>query len=157
VPWWGWIVLGAVLLGAEVLLPMDFYLVFLGLAALAVGLLALAGLEGPAWVQWAAFALLSVVSLVFFRRQVRARFAERGADPRVDDTLVGEVALPRDPIAPGATGRAELRGSVWTARNAGRARLEPGARARVTRVEGLLLHLVAESEPAGAEDVPWRP
>ena len=143
-PWWGWVVVGAVLLGAEIVVPTDFYLVFLGLSALAVGLLGAAGLEGPAWVQWALFGVFSVISLVFFRRQVRARFTERGSDPRVDDTLVGEVAILSETLAPGATGRAELRGTTWTARNADPAPLPAGSRARVERVEGLLLHLRAE-------------
>jgi membrane protein implicated in regulation of membrane protease activity len=143
-PWWGWVVVGAALLGAEIVVPTDFYLVFLGLSALAVGLLGAAGLEAPAWVQWALFGVLSVVSLVFFRQQVRARFIERGSDPRVDDTLVGEVATLTEPLAPGATGRAELRGTAWNVRNAGPTPLAAGSRARVERVEGLLLHLRAE-------------
>jgi membrane protein implicated in regulation of membrane protease activity len=143
-PWWGWVVVGAVLLGAEIVVPTDFYLVFLGLSALAVGLVGAAGLEAPAWVQWALFGVLSVVSLVFFRQQVRARFIERGSDPRVDDTLVGEVATLAETIAPGATGRAELRGTAWNVRNAGPTPLAAGSRARVERVEGLLLHLRAE-------------
>jgi membrane protein implicated in regulation of membrane protease activity len=145
-PWWGWIVVGAVLLGAEIVVPTDFYLVFLGLSALAVGLVGAAGLEAPAWVQWALFGVLSVVSLVFFRQQVRARFTERGRDPRVDDTLVGEVAILAETLPPGATGRAELRGTTWSVRNAGPAPLAAGSRARVERVEGLLLHLRAEED-----------
>jgi membrane protein implicated in regulation of membrane protease activity len=150
-PWWGWIVVGAVLLGAEIVVPTDLYLVFLGLSALAVGLLGALGLDAPASVQWALFGAFSVISLVFFRRRVRSRFTERGSDPRVDDTLVGEVAIPAETLAPGATGRAELRGTVWTARNAGPSPLPAGSRARVERVEGLLLHLRAEETNA------WKP
>ena len=33
------------------------------------------------------------------------------------DSLVGDVAVPLEEIAPGAVGRAELRGTVWSARN----------------------------------------
>jgi membrane protein implicated in regulation of membrane protease activity len=143
-PWWGWVVVGAVLLGAEIVVPTDFYLVFLGLSAIAVGFLGVVGLEGPPWVQWALFGLFSVVSLVFFRRHVRARFTQSGSDPRVDDTLVGEVATVQETLAPGSTGRAELRGTTWTVRNAEPTPLPAGSRARVERVEGLLLHLRAE-------------
>jgi membrane protein implicated in regulation of membrane protease activity len=150
-PWWGWIVVGAVLLGAEIVVPTDLYLLFLGLSALAVGLLGAFGLDAPASVQWALFGAFSVISLVFFRSRVRARFTERGRDPRVDDTLVGEVAIPAETLAPGATGRAELRGTVWTVRNAGSSPLPAGSRARVERVEGLLLHLRAEETSA------WKP
>lgn len=144
-PWWGWVAVGAVLLGAEVVLPTDFYLVFFGLSAIGVGLLHLLGVAGPAWGQWALFGALSVASLVLFRSRVSKRFRVQGGDPRVDDTLVGEVAVVKERLRPGAIGRAELRGTTWTARNAGDAPLEPGARARVERVEGLLLHLRRES------------
>ena len=57
-PWWGWVVVGAVLLGSELFVTADFYLVFLGIAALAVGLAALAGWPEVPWQQWALFAVL---------------------------------------------------------------------------------------------------
>jgi membrane protein implicated in regulation of membrane protease activity len=155
-PAWGWIVVGAALLGAELLIPSDFFLVFLGLAALAVGLVGFVGPTLPAGVQWALFAVLAVVSLVGFRRRVRARFVQTGSDPRVDDTLAGEVAVAREALAPGAIGKAELRGSVWNARNAGREALAVGQRARVVRVEGLVLHVQAEAEVAGGGGEAWR-
>jgi membrane protein implicated in regulation of membrane protease activity len=136
-PWWGWIVVGALLLSSELFVPTDFFLVFLGAAALAVGLLGLASLEPPVWGQWLLFAALSLVLLV----GVRGRLKRKAPLPRADDDLVGEIALIRERMDPGATGRAELRGATWTARNADSAALEPGARARVERVEGLLLHV----------------
>ena len=71
-PWWGWIVVGTLLLGAELfVIPTDFFLVFLGTSAIAVGAIAWTGLVGSASVEWLLFAALSVISLVFFR----ARFA----------------------------------------------------------------------------------
>jgi membrane protein implicated in regulation of membrane protease activity len=143
-PWWAWIVLGALLLGVEIVVPFDFWLVFTGLAAIATGLLAATVLPDDARVDWAVFGLLAVVSALFFRRLVRRRFVERPADPRVDDTLVGEVGVLPHVLAPGATGRIELRGTTWSARNAGSEPLEPGSRARVERVEGLLLHVRRE-------------
>jgi hypothetical protein len=145
VPWWGWIVVGAVLLGAEVLIPSDFYLVFFGLAALAVGALGLAGLSGPPPLQFALFAALSVAGLVAFRRRMRDRSRIfSGAAPAEED-LVGAVAVAQGALPAGGMGRVELRGSTWAARNDGDAPLEPGDRARVERVEGLLLHVRRES------------
>lgn len=142
-PWWGWIVVGGVLLAAELfVLPTDFFLVFLGSAALAVGLIGFVGLELPHWGQWATFAVLAVVSLVFFRGWLHARFSQV---TRADDTLVGEIAVAREALAPGANGRIELRGATWACRNAGDASLAPGDRARVERVEGLTLHVRREA------------
>jgi membrane protein implicated in regulation of membrane protease activity len=86
-----------------------------------------------------------VGSLVIFRRRVRERFGVTGSDPRVDDTLVGEVGVVREPLAPGSVGRVELRGSLWSGRNREAEALEPGTRVRVESVDGLLLHVRRES------------
>ena len=142
-PWWGWIIVGAVLLAAELfVVPTDFFLVFLGFAAFAVGLIGLVGVALPEWGQWATFAVLAAVFLVFFRGWLRARFSKV---TRADDTLVGEVAVAREALAAGANGRIELRGATWSAHNAGDAALAPGDRARVERVEGLTLHVRREA------------
>ncbi|HEY8155433.1 MAG TPA: NfeD family protein [Myxococcota bacterium] len=138
-PWWGWIVVGALLLSSELFVPTDFFLVFLGVAALLVGGLGLTGLALPAWAQWLLFAALSLVLLVTVRGRLKKRLPT--GDPRVDDTLVGEVAVIRERLEAGATGAAELRGSRWNARNLDATALEPGARVRVERVEGLVLHV----------------
>ena len=142
-PWWGWVTIAAVLLGAEVfVLPTDFFLVFLGIAALAVGVIGFVGIELPVWAQWATFGVLAVVSLVFFRGWLRARWPK---ETRADDTLVGEIAVTREPLAAGASGQIELRGATWSARNMGDTALAPGDRARVERVEGLTLHVRREA------------
>jgi membrane protein implicated in regulation of membrane protease activity len=143
-PWWGWIVVGVLLLGTELVLPSDFWLVFIGLAAIAVGLVATVAPGLSDATEWALFGAFAAVSLVFFRRLVRARFPSR-ADPRVDDTLVAEVGRALDPLAPGAVGRVELRGALWSARNADAGPIEAGERVRVERVEGLTLHVRRES------------
>ena len=60
--------------------------------------------------------------------------------------MVGDLAVPLEDIAPGAVGRAELRGTVWSARNASHAALVRGERCRVVRVEQLMIFI----EPEGA-------
>ena len=142
-PWWGWIVLGAALLGSELVVPAQFFLVFLGAAALVVGLTELLGFAQPVWQQWIAFGVLSVLFLLSFRRRVWDRMQSEA--PPVGDRLVGEVAVASERIEPGATGRAELRGTTWTVRNVGDVALAPGARARTEEVEGLVLLIRPES------------
>ena len=137
--WWGWIVVGALLISAELFVPTDFFLVFLGVAALLVGGVGLVGFALPVWGQWLLFAALSLLLLVTVRGRIKRRMP--AGDSRADDTLVGEVALIREHLEAGATGTAELRGARWTARNADATALEPGARVRVERVEGLVLHV----------------
>jgi membrane protein implicated in regulation of membrane protease activity len=144
VPWWGWIVVGAALLGSELfLVDADFYLVFLGASALLVGGLGLVGLEGPAWLEWLLFAAVAVASLTLFRGPVYRRL--RGGAAELREAFVGEVAVAQSPIAPGQTGRAELRGSTWQARNVGGRAIEVGGRARVVRADGLVLEVQPEA------------
>ena len=66
--WWSWMILGAILLAAELLgVEAAFFLAFIGVAAMAVGLLELAGAGLDAWVQWLVFAVLAIILMVFFR------------------------------------------------------------------------------------------
>ncbi|HEX2494238.1 MAG TPA: hypothetical protein VHK24_10720, partial [Steroidobacter sp.] len=69
--WWGWLVAGAALLAVEMfVIDAQFYLVFLGAAAVVVGLAGLVGLEAPVWLQWLAFAVLSMLAMVSFRKRL---------------------------------------------------------------------------------------
>src|SRR5262245_52339101 len=112
-PFWGWIVVGAILLAAELtVVDAQFYLVFVGVAALATGAIAWAGGPFPAAVDWALFGGLSVAFVAAFRRRVYDRI--RRSAP-VSQGTVGEVAIVREAIAPGTHGSAELRGTVWQA------------------------------------------
>jgi len=144
-PWWGWMVVGALLLASEMLVPSDFWLVLVGLAALAVGLVTLLAPDLPTAAQWALFAAFALATTWLFRGAVRRRFPSRGSGTRVDDTLVGDAGHALEPLAPGASGRVELRGSPWSARNAGAEPIAAGERVRVERVEGLTLVVRRES------------
>jgi len=138
--WWLWVLLGLALLGGELLTPGGFFLIFFGIAAILVGLLALTGAVASAWVQWLLFSVLSLVTLALFRRPLLEWLRPHLAGKDVDN-LTEDVAVALEPIAPGEIGRAELRGSPWQARNAGPAPIASGQRCRVERVEGLMLHL----------------
>ena len=142
-PFWGWIVVGAVLLAAETVVDAQFYLVFLGAAAVATGALLLVSGPLPAAVGWALFGVLSVAGLAAFRRPVYERI--RRVDGKVSQGTVGEFAIARQPIPPGGRGQVEMRGSVWEAHNAGDAALLAGDRARVVATHGLVLELRRES------------
>ena len=138
--WWIWVVLGAALLAAELfLIDAQFYLVFLGAAAIAVGFAGVAGLEA-AWLQWLVFAALSVLLLFAFRGRLYAKLRPAGAGI-AEDSLAGETGVAREALAPGARGSAELRGTTWTAHNVGAEPIAAGARIRVERSEGLVLHV----------------
>ncbi len=136
--WWAWIAVGAVLLGSELtLVNAQFYLVFIGAAALVTGFLEVAGLHAAVWLQWSIFALLAMVSMVGFRRRVyesvRRHLPSMRTGPQ-GDTVIMPTAL-----APGETCRLEHRGTSWSAVNAGESGIAAGARARIDRVDGLTL------------------
>ena len=141
--WWHWLVLGLVLAVAEMATAGGFYLIFFGMGALLVGVLAAFDFAGPIWTQLLLFSVLSVASLLLFRRRLLHAMQR---DPQVPpiDTLVGEIGSAVDALAPGAVGRVELRGTVWSARNAAAEGLAPGTRCRVVRVDGLMLHVEPE-------------
>lgn len=127
---------GLLVLMLEIFSPGGFYLFFFGLGAIAVGIVSALGLTGPLWFELLLFSLLSIGALVLFRRKLIERFDKQS--PEVD-TMVGEIAVILEDILPGQTGRAEMRGTVWSARNRGETRLENGQRCPVEKVEGLVL------------------
>ena len=136
--WWIWVLLGFFLLLVELLTPGCLYLLFFGVAAIIVGLLAGVQLSGPSWMQWLLFSILSVAALLLLRRRLLRKLRPAGQGKEVD-SLVGETALSLEDIAVDAIGKAELRGTSWNARNVGASALARGQRCKVERVEGLML------------------
>lgn len=141
--WWHWLVLGLVLVVSEMAAAGGFYIIFFGIGALIVGVFAGFGLAGPAWMQLLLFSVISIGSLVLFRGRMLKMFQTDPQAPSVD-LLVGEVAVAAEDLAPGGMGRVELRGAAWSARNDGGVSVSRGARCRVTRVDGLTLHIEPE-------------
>jgi membrane protein implicated in regulation of membrane protease activity len=141
-PWWAWILFGLILLGLELALG-SFYLVFLGIAAIIVGLVAMFNAGGPLWLEWMLFIVFSAGLVLLLRKPMLGKFRIQN-DTRDIDSLVGLAAVAVDGIAPGGIGKVEMRGTVWTAHNQGTAALIPGQRCRVARVEGLSLWVVPE-------------
>ena len=143
-PWWGWITIGAMLLIAEVsFVDLEFYLVFLGISALLVGMLDLAAVDLPFGMQWVVFAGFAVVSLVVFRQRVytKVRPPPEGA---VQIGVLGDRATAVEAIEPGATGRVTLRGTNWTGINRGSSVIPAGATCRVEGSESLVLDVRLE-------------
>lgn len=134
-PWWLWMLLGLGLLGLEAMTPGGFFVLFFGLGALIVGILAATGIVASAPLQWLLFSVTSVASLVLFRKRLLSQFGTGPARPV--DALVGEIGVLVDEIAAHGIGRCELRGTVWTARNLADRTVAGGTRVRVERVDGL--------------------
>jgi membrane protein implicated in regulation of membrane protease activity len=141
--WWGWVIVGAILFGAELsFVSAQFYLVFIGSAAMAVGLIT--ALANPApWAQWALFAALAIISMLAFRSRVYQRF--HGQLPSVRTGPVGAVITLGVPLAVGASCQTEYSGALWSVKNDSNVAIAPGTRVRVVRV--LDLTLLVRPEP----------
>ena len=141
--WWSWLILGAVLLGAELFaVDAQFYLVFLGVSAAIVGLAGLFGIVTPEWVQWLAFAALSLFFFFTFRQTLYQKI--RGGGEEYPDSLSGDSITVSEDLPAGAEGRSEYRGTLWTVRNVGDSAIAAGSRAKVVEVDGLTLKVSAE-------------
>lgn len=140
--WWIWILLGLLLLLAELLTPGGFYIIFFGIGAVIVGVLAGFNAAGPLWFQFILFSILSVLTLWLFREKLLQ--LTQGERRKNVDSLVGETAVATEEIHLNTVGKAELRGTSWNARNVGDKPLTRGQRCIVERVEGLTIFVRAE-------------
>lgn len=139
-PWWGWMIIGALLLGSELLgVDAAFYLVFIGLAAMATGLLELAGADLEPWMQWILFSIISVAFMVIFRKKLYAKL--RGGGVGYEAGPAGEIVTVEQALQPGQSGRMSYRGTDWTIVNDSDQPISAGQRVRISRVDGLKLNL----------------
>jgi len=142
--WWGWIIAGAILLGAELaFVSAQFYLVFVGSAAILTGLATFAVPLAP-WVQWAMFAVLAIVSMVTFRNRIYHRFHHELPEVDTGPPTGGLITL-QVSLAAGESCQAEYGGTFWTVRNDSDRPIPSGSRARIERVQDLTLLVKPEN------------
>lgn len=131
-PGWMWMIGGILLLIAEVIAP-GFFLVFIGVAALATGVFTLL-FDMPLAFQLILFTIYALVA-VMIGRKVYANQAADSSDPLLNDRaarLVGKSVTVIEFVDEHA-GRVRVGDSAWSARGGpGR----PGERVRITGVDG---------------------
>ena len=140
-----WMIVGLVLLGAEVAIPGSIVMLFFGIAALIVGAVVAPGTNLPLWAQLALFSVLSVVSLLTLRGPLLRRMQLSGDDLDDIDSLIGATVVVDRDLAPGKSGKAAHRGTSWSVTNAGSEPLRAGQDCRVERVDGLTLYVGGNS------------
>ena len=149
-PWWGWIIIGVLLLGSELLLiDAAFYLVFIGLAAIITGLAELLGADLESWVQWILFAGLSLTTMILFRAQLYKKL-RGGNAPGYETGPVGETIRLEQSLSPGDSCRMSYRGTSWTVFNDSKAAIDRGENVRIHSVDSLTLKV--EKIPTNRED-----
>ena len=134
--WWIWTLIGFFFLALE-FVSTTMHSAFFAAGAFLVALLVGMNVGGPLWAQILTFTLFSMVTLLIIRPIVVKRL--KLSVTKVVDTMVGEQAILVDDLPPAGLGKAEMRGSMWNARNIGETELRRGQRATVERVEGLVL------------------
>jgi membrane protein implicated in regulation of membrane protease activity len=139
-PWWGWMIFGAILLGSELLIvDAGFYLVFIGIAGAIVGLIGLAGVGLEPWLQWVLFSIISLVSMVLFRKKLYDKL--RGSAVGYQIGPAGEIVTVEQTLQPGESGRLAYRGTEWTAVNTSDQVMEQGQHVQISSVDSLTLKL----------------
>jgi membrane protein implicated in regulation of membrane protease activity len=139
--WWIWILIGVALLAVE-MASTTMHIGLFAVGALVVAILVGLGVDIPLWGQLVIFTVVSVVSLLFIRPWI-VRKLKLMTETKVIDSLVGEQAVALDEIHPAGMGKAEMRGSTWSARNIGETALARGQRCIVAAVDGLVIHVRA--------------
>lgn len=128
---WNWMVLGFALLALELVVP-GFYLLWIALAALAIGTLSLMLWNVGFWiwqVQVIAFLALALVAAYIGHRLMGGRNADTD-QPLLNlrgEQLIGRTATLTEPIREGR-GRIQLGDTLWRVSGPD---LPPGARVRV--------------------------
>ena len=138
--WWIWIVIGFALLALE-FAATSLHLGFFAVGAFVVGLLVLFGVDLPIWVQLIIFTGVSLLAFFFLRPWLVKKL--KLDQKKVVDSLVGEQAIAMEEIPAQGLGRAEMRGTTWSARNVGETVLNRGQRCVVAAVDGLVIHVRA--------------
>jgi inner membrane protein len=113
-PHWGWIGIGLLLCGLEMLVP-GVFLLWLGLAALATGIITLATGMGVV-PQLLVFGVLAIIAVFVGKRQYSDRDIASD-DPLLNDRLsrlVGETVVVEAALA-GGRGRVRVGDTVWPA------------------------------------------
>ena len=131
-PHWAWLSLGVLLVALEILVP-GFFLIWLGLAALATGVIA--WIIAPSVpIQLGLFAIFSFVALIGARQWLQKNPVE-SSDPLLNQRgqrLIGEVLTLTQAIENGR-GRAKVGDSIWSVRGPEAAQ---HAKVRVIGVDG---------------------
>jgi len=140
--WWVWVLAGFLLLIIE-FFTTTAHVGFFAVGAFLVAILVSLDAGGPLWFQLIFFAVSSVVLLIFVR-PIIVRKLGLNKTPVVD-SMSGEHAVVLEEMGVESDGRAEMRGTTWSARNVGVTPLARGQKCVVDRVVGLTLYVRATS------------
>lgn len=135
----GWLIVGIVLMVAELVLP-GFVSVFLGAAAVIVAGLMATGLIGSAATAFIAWLVISIALVLSLRSTLMRFFPGDTSKGSVDEDAqaAGSIVVAATDVSPDdANGQVEFRETLWHARSAYGV-VAKGMKARLVRREGLV-------------------
>jgi membrane protein implicated in regulation of membrane protease activity len=135
---WTWCVIGLVLFVGELVIPSGFFLFFLGISGVIVGLITLGGISLSWAVQTVIFAVIAMALWFIFAGKARGLL---GKGATGSEGPVGKIVTVIAAVGPGEHGTAELWGSNWRIKNVDDRPLAAGASALVVAAEGVTLHV----------------
>jgi membrane protein implicated in regulation of membrane protease activity len=110
-----WFIIGLILVLMELATP-GLIVVFFGIGAWAVSLLSLI-LPINLPVQLVVFLMVSICSLLIFRKNLKSKFFEKNENKEdlLDDEFIGKTAIVDAPIKAGMEGKVIFKGAPWQA------------------------------------------
>lgn len=132
--WWIWVIFGILMCLAEIMTPSGFYLIFIGLAAILVGVVSY--FVDSLVIQLILFSVSFILFILLFRKKCLKSINKKNA--QVDDSeFTGEIARTLEAIPVGEEGKIELRGTGWTGCNGGDTDLPSNTECRIVSRDGL--------------------
>ena len=103
----------------------------------ALGALAVCGLGGSIWIQWAVFLALSGLAILLLRPLAK-KLLTPSPSPTNADRILGKTALVTQEIDNiRGSGEVSISGQAWTARSQDGSLIPSGSQVRVLRIEGV--------------------
>lgn len=138
-----WVIIGLLMLVAE-LVSTALVFVFFAVGGLITALLAAIGLLPSLEYQIMAFSLISILTLIIFRKNAKKIMEARHEKHEEYKEFVGETAMVIRDIPASGTGKIYYRGAEWSAISENHAIIEAGSKVIIQRTEGITL-VVEES------------
>ncbi|WP_090339839.1 NfeD family protein [Dyadobacter koreensis] len=138
-----WMIIGLLMLVAE-LVSVALVFVFFAVGGLFTALFAAIGLLPSLEYQIIAFSLISITSLMIFRRHAQKLMEMRREKHQEYREFVGETAMVIRDIPSNGSGKIYYRGAEWNATSVNHNPIEAGSKVIIQRTEGITL-VVEES------------
>ena len=149
IEFWHWLIIGVVMICIEMVLPAAYFL-WMGISAIIVGLILLLMPSMPLLIQVIIFGVLSVVSVVLYKRHQLANPREK-IQPNLNkrgQQYVGRIFTLDEPIVNGV-GKIKVDDSTWKVKGHD---LPAGAKVRVASVDGTTLNVEEATTIVGPDE-----